>query len=557
MKKRIYTCVLMLFLAYPAFSLSFDALPNYQDEGTKLYVRGTGKLQEQNYTEAISDLIRAVKLRPDIAEAFHNLGFAYERTGDLRNAARAYERALQIKPNYPSALNNLGYLLATSDTEIEKAVALCQRAVELQPNSASFQDSLGWALYKAGRHPEAARHFSAAVKIDPSFFKSHFNLGLVEFANNNYAAAIVHFRNCLQINSGYLKAYVSLADSYEKVNDNARALHIYRQALTRASEGDPIKRHLERKVRTLTEESKKQYFSAVTGRQGSSALQEFMSRKNRTGELGARLNPATSRVAVNSNYTPVSAVSQPSNLFASPMPMPVPVVESANVSTSYSTIQPGFIAAQNAADNDSLSLSYSASSVHLMSTPREISVDQERELERKYSLSKSYLDRGLIREAEKELNTIIRMAPESSMVSRQSRNLLLRVKKEIEDKSSQTALTHRDMGKDFFRSGQYSMAETEFKKALSIDPENAEVCKDLALLYYNQNRYQEAFEQSKKAIALNRTLKEAYVVLASLYARKGRPDDALRTLRMVKEVSTRRDAVDELAEKMMASLTSE
>jgi len=46
-------------------------------------------------------------------------------------------------------------------------------------------------------------------------------------------------------------------------------------------------------------------------------------------------------------------------------------------------------------------------------------------------------------------------------------------------------------------------------------------------------------------------------VLASLYARKGRPDDALRTLKMVKEVSSRRDAVDELAEKMIASLSPE
>lgn len=553
MKRRIFTCFLMLFLTYPAFSLSFDALPNYQDEGTKLYVRGTGKIQEQNYTEAITDLIRAVKLRPDIAEAFHNLAFAYERTGDLRNAARAYERALQIKPNYPSALNNLGYLLATSDTELEKAVALCQRAVELQPNSASYQDSLGWALYKAGRQPEAARHFSAAVKIDPTFFKSHFNLGLVEFARNNYAAAITHFRNCLQINSSYLKAYIPLADSYEKLNDNSRALNIYRQALTRAPEGDPIRRHIERKVKNLTEESKQHYFSSVNGKQGSSRLQEFMERKNRTGELGARLNSTNTRASSNSNFTPVSAVSQTSTLFAAPLPT-TGVSPSNN---SYSTIQPGFIAAQNAVDNDSMSLSYSAASVHMTQAPREISVDQERELERKYSLSKSYLDRGLIKEAAQELNTIINNAPESSMVSRQSRNLLLRVKKEIEEKSSQKASTHRDMGKDFFRSGQYSMAEVEFNKALSLDPENAEVYKDLALLYYNQNRYQEAFEQSKRAIALNRTLKEAYVVLASLYARKGRPDDALRTLRMVKEVSTRRDAVDELAEKMMASLASE
>ncbi|EKD83259.1 MAG: hypothetical protein ACD_39C00787G0001, partial [uncultured bacterium] len=327
--------------------------------------------------------------------------------------------------------------------------------------------------------------------------------------------------------------------------------------LTRAPEGDPIRRHLERKVKNLTEESKQHYFSSVNGRQGSSRLQEFMERKNRTGELGTRLNNTNTRASVNSSFTPVSAVSQPSTLFAAPLPSTAFSEPNNSYSSDYSKIQPGFIAAQNAADNDTMSLSYSASSVHMTTAPREISVDQERELERKYSLSKSYLDRGLIKEAAQELNTIINNAPESSMVSRQSRNLLLRVKKEIEEKSSQKASTHRDMGKDFFRSGQYSMAEVEFNKALSLDPENAEVYKDLALLYYNQNRYQEAFEQSKRAIALNRTLKEAYVVLASLYARKGRPDDALRTLRMVKEVSTRRDAVDELAEKMMASLTSE
>jgi tetratricopeptide (TPR) repeat protein len=115
--------------------------------------------------------------------------------------------------------------------------------------------------------------------------------------------------------------------------------------------------------------------------------------------------------------------------------------------------------------------------------------------------------------------------------------------------------THSDMGKDFFRSGQYQLAETEFRKALSLDPDSAETYKDLALLNYNQGKYQEAYEQSKRAIALNRTLKEAYVVLASLYAKKGRSEDAMRTLKMISEVSKKRDAVDELAEKMMVSLS--
>lgn len=552
MKRRLFAGILMLFLTLPAFSLSFDALPSYQDEGMKLYVRGTGKLQEKNYVEAVSDLTRAVKLRPDIAEAFHNLGFAFERTGDLRNAARAYERALNLKPNYPSALNNLGYLLATSDTDLEKAVLLCQKAVELQPNSASFHDSLGWALYKSNRQGEAASHFAAAVKIDPGFFKSHFNLGLVEFARSNFTGAVTYFRNAIQLNPNYLKAYVPLADCYEKLNDEGRALNVYRQALSKAPDTDPIKKHLERKVKKLTASSKQHYFSSVKSKQGSSKLQDFLERKGKSGELSARLNASTSFNEANSAFTPISAAPQTSPMYSTQTVMAPMAAQPSVRNYPMESIQE-----RNERDTNTVSSSYSASSVQMQSVPRQISVNQERELERKYSLSKSYLDRGLVNEAASELNTIINQAPETSMVSRQSRNLLLRVRKQMEEKSTQKASTHKDMGKDFFRSGQYQMAEAEFNKALSLDPENAEISKDLALLYYNQGRFQEAYEQSKKAIALDRTLKEAYVVLASLYARKGRPDDALRTLKMVKEVSNRRDAVDELAEKMMASLSSD
>ena len=549
MKRLVFTGFLVLFLTIPAFSLSFDALPGYQDEGMKLYVRGTGKLQERNYVEAVTDLTRAVKLRPDIAEAFHNLGFAFEKTGDLRNAARAYERALNLKPDYPSALNNLGYLLATSGTEPAKAVALCQRAVELQPNSASFQDSLGWSLYKAGRHSEASNHFNAAIRLEPGFFKSHFNLGLVEFSAGNFNAAANYFRTVIQLNSNYLKAYVPLADCYEKMKDDAKALHVYRQALSKAPESDPIRKHLERKVKNLTSESKKFYFSNVKKMQGSSKLQEFLERKGKSGSLGASYNIAAAPADSNSSFTPVSVAEQPVAAYDSLAMTPVPV---APAPESFSRAS---IAARNERDTNTVSSSYSAASVRMSSVPREITIGQERELERKYSLSKSYLDRGLISEAANELNYIINNAPETTMVSRQSRNLLLRVRQQMEAKSSQKAETHRDMGKDFFRSGQYALAETEFNKALSLDPESAEVHKDIALLCYNQGRYQDAYDKSKKAIALDRTMKEAYVVLASLYARKGRPDDAVRTLKMVKEVSTRRDAVDELAEKMLASLS--
>ena len=581
MKKLVFTGFLVLFLNLPAFSLSFDTLPAYQDEGTKLYIRGTSKLQEYNYAEAISDLTKAVKLRPDIPEAYHNLGYAFERCGDTKNAVKAYERALNLKPAYPSALNNLGFLLATTETDSLQAIGLCQRAVQLSPNTPSFRDSLGWALYKADRHQEAAEQFQTALRLDPTFYKSYFNLGLVEYTAGNFSAAAKDFQNTIRYNSNYAKAYVSLGDCYEKLNDDNKALNTYRQALTKVADNDPIKKHLNKKIKQLTAESKKQYFADAkqstsrTNSQGSSLLQDFLNKHSRGSSSSNKANTKTNIAAAknydtNSSFTPVSAtglagsysssynpmnyqtasVYQPTNTFdyqPQPVMSSVPLIDNS----------PSAIAARNARDTNTISSSYYASSAKVESSvPRQITVAQERELERKYSLAKSYMDRGLISEAAGELNYIISAAPETSMVSRQSRNMLLKVKKQMDDNNDQKANTHRDMGKDFFRSGQYQLAESEFNKALQLAPDNAEVYKDLALLNYNQGKLEAAYEQSKKAIALDRTMKEAYVVLASLYAQKGRQEDAIRTLKMVKEVSTREDAVDELADKMMAQLSS-
>ena len=522
MKKLVFTGFLVLFLNLPAFSLSFDTLPAYQDEGMKLYIRGTSRLQESNYSEAVSDLTKAIKLRPDIPEAFHNLGYAYERCGETQKAVKAYERALTLKPAYPSALNNLGYILATTETDTLQAIGLCQRAVQLSPNTPSYRDSLGWALYKANRHREAVEQFKTAIRLDSSFYKSYFNLGLVEYTMGNYSSAAKNFLNTVRCNPNYAKAYVSLGDCYEKLNEDSRALSTYRTALSKVQENDPIKKFLNKRIKQLTTESKNQYFasakqsSSKSQGQGSSILQDFLNKHSRGGKNN-NSNKSNYNIAQtyegNSSFTPVSATGlagsysssyspesystasgfQQNNSFAyqsQPIMTSVPLIDSS----------PGAIAARNARDTNTISSSYYASSAKVESTtPRQISVAQERELERKYSLAKSYMDRGLVSEAASELNYIISRAPETSMVSRQSRNMLLRVKKQMDESNDKKANTHRDMGKDFFRSGQYALAESEFNKALQLAPDNAEVYKDLALLNYNQGKLEAAYEQSKKA----------------------------------------------------------
>lgn len=540
--KRLGLGLMLAWLsaAAPGVALTLDTLPNYQDAGMRLYVSGTQKLQERDYVGAADDLRQAVRSRPDMSEAFHNLGFALEKTGDMKTAAAAYERALALNPNYASALNNLGFLLANLEADAQRAIQLCQRAVELEPDSANFRDSLGWACYKAGRHDEAIRHFQAAIRIDTNFFKSYFNLGLCEFTRKNYAEAGRNFIAALRLNSGYVRAYIPLAECYERTGQNNKAINVYQQALTKTPEGSPVKRHVERKLKQLNNNSRSYYFANVKSIQGSSKLNEFLRRKGKGSRLGDYDTKAEAMES-STSFTPVSATPGADVLAASPM--------DAGVDFGAGTSESG-----SAAYRQTTALPARRAVAPTMSSA-ELSVNQERSLEKRYALCQSYLDRGLINDAAAELEKIVAVAGDSG-IGRQARSLLLKARKELDEKNVESARTHLDMGKDFFRAGKYDMAESEFRKTLELHPENAEAIKDLALLHYNQGRLKDAYEECKRAIALDRGLKEAYIVLGSLYSKKGRVDDAVRTLKRVREVSMKRDAVDDLAERMIASLTA-
>lgn len=544
----------LLLFGVPGLALTLDTLPDYKDAGMRLLVRGTQKLQAGDVVGAAEDLRQAARLRPDMPEAFHNLGFAFEKSGDIRNAIKAYEKAIALNPNYAAALNNLGFLLSTQEIDVQRAVQLCQRAVQLEPASVSFRDSLGWACYKAGRQEEAIGYFRAALKADPTFFKSHFHLGFIEFTRKNFAEASRHFVSVLKLNPDYLKAYLPLAVCYEKTNQNGKALFVYQQALSKAPNGSPIRRHIEREVRRLTGESKSFYFSQVKQIQASSRLTEFMKRKGK-GISGQDGPAGVASIETSGGFTPVANLPDPGLSFDPGLSDPVAPARA---------VASGRARSGGGAEIAALSPAYATPldaparpALRAGGAPKSLSVEDERRLERQYSLAKSYLDRGLVTEAAAELNRILGVAGDST-VGRQARQLLLKVRKELDSRNQDAARTHLDMGKDFFRAGKYDMAEEQYRKALQLTPESAVAYKDLALLHYNQGRYKEAYEECKKAIALDRTLKEAYIVLGSLYTKKGRLDDALRALRRVREISSGgRDAVDELAERMISSLSSE
>ncbi|MFX0132426.1 MAG: tetratricopeptide repeat protein [Candidatus Hodarchaeota archaeon] len=60
------------------------------------------------HKEAISAYKRAIKLKPNYAEAINNLGFTYDELGNKLDAINEYKKAIIANPKYSDAFFNLG-----------------------------------------------------------------------------------------------------------------------------------------------------------------------------------------------------------------------------------------------------------------------------------------------------------------------------------------------------------------------------------------------------------------------------------------------------------------
>ena len=61
--------------------------------------------------EAIESYQRALKIKPDHADAHYNMGNVLKDQGKRDEAIESYQRALRIKPDYAEAHNNMGNVL--------------------------------------------------------------------------------------------------------------------------------------------------------------------------------------------------------------------------------------------------------------------------------------------------------------------------------------------------------------------------------------------------------------------------------------------------------------
>jgi type IV pilus assembly protein PilF len=144
-----------------------------------------------------------------------DLARGYLETGDIDNARRPLERALQIDPSSAEAhvLMATVYLADGDKRLVEQEY---RQAIHHSPRNSMARNNYGTFLFAEGRYKEAAEQLKQAAN-DPKYprrAQAYENLGLTELRLDDATDAQESFQRALMLNAAQPRACYELASIY-------------------------------------------------------------------------------------------------------------------------------------------------------------------------------------------------------------------------------------------------------------------------------------------------------------------------------------------------------
>jgi DNA-binding winged helix-turn-helix (wHTH) protein/tetratricopeptide (TPR) repeat protein len=147
---------------------------------------------------AIEHATIALGLDPTVVEANKALGLAFVGKGWRSSAAREYERALELRPDYQAVINNLA-IIEISRGNLVRALELQRKLDDTPSLRALHLNNLGHTHRLLGDLTTARRLFDASLDVMPNNALATANLAIIEVTEGDAAAARVRVEDVVPL----------------------------------------------------------------------------------------------------------------------------------------------------------------------------------------------------------------------------------------------------------------------------------------------------------------------------------------------------------------------
>ncbi len=226
----------------------------------------TGKnlLTQENYQVAIETYQEALKLYPDNATIYRNLGFAQEKIGDTDGEIISYQKAIKSDPQQPRWVYiTLGVLLQEKE-RLEDILNIYNIAKEIFPDPEFFlaeiesiQEILtttktpeiyleiGQKLFREEKYDEAIALYQEGIEKYPSEADNYRELGVIQEKIGDFEGQLESYQKAVKLDRNQpVWVYTVLAKLLTNNERFDEAIAIYQQGIALYPDRDALYREL-------------------------------------------------------------------------------------------------------------------------------------------------------------------------------------------------------------------------------------------------------------------------------------------------------------------------
>lgn len=171
------------------------------------------------------------------APAHFQIGVEASETGKAAIAKEAYKKAVQLRPEYMEAWNNLGVACRTL-CEPDHAVEAYSMAFKINQNCKKTRENMAVCLLEQGcktmkekDRKKASNILKRALTFSSTNADIYFNLGVLYAERHKWDRAKVHYELCVHFAPGHATAYNNLGVIHRRLGNVEAAVKCFEEAL--------------------------------------------------------------------------------------------------------------------------------------------------------------------------------------------------------------------------------------------------------------------------------------------------------------------------------------
>ena len=194
------------------------------------FIQGVDKQNKGDNQGAIIAYNEAIRLNPNLAEAYNNRGIVRKELGDKPGAIADYNQAIKFNPNLALAYYNRG-IVRKELGDKPGAIDDYNLAIKFNPNYAEPYYNRGIVRKDLGDKQGAIDDFNQAIKINPNDADAYYNRGIVRKELGDKQGAIDDYTLAIKFNPNYADAYNNRGNARSALGDKQGAITDFNQAI--------------------------------------------------------------------------------------------------------------------------------------------------------------------------------------------------------------------------------------------------------------------------------------------------------------------------------------